>query len=169
MSSSEEDIGGADAAIGADGEGTCADIAGNAVDVPRMQAHHRLAGRVERAGIDAKGRPTLVAASAAARISSGEDMVSIQAISAAGLQALDLLGEGGDGIVIGHRAERHEQFARRADGAGDDHRARRLVGDRAGNLGCLPVEVEDAVLRMVQLQAMARPEGNAAGRRHQGG
>ena len=62
-------------------------------------------------------------------------------IGAAGLQALDLLGESLDRLVIGHGAERHEQFAGRADGAGDDHLAAGLVGNAARDLGGSLVEL----------------------------
>ena len=71
------------------------------------------------------------------------------------IQALDLFLEGIDGIFIGHRAERDQQFAGRADGACDDDLARRLVGDGAGDRGRLLVQFVNTILRVVQLEAMA--------------
>ena len=51
-------------------------------------------------------------------------------VGAAGLQPSRLLGEGGDRIRFGHRAERHEELAGRADRAGDDDRPPGRIGDR---------------------------------------
>ena len=125
------------------------------MDVLRQQAHHGAPGGVEGAGIGVGqadpdgcfgGGPDLV------RGGHGLDPGDF---GAAGLQALDLLGEGIDGFVVGQRAERYQQLAGRSDRAGHDHLAAGLVGDGAGDLGGTLVQLEDTVLRVVQLQAVA--------------
>ena len=73
-------------------------------------------------------------------------------VGAAGLQSSRLLGERGDRILLGHRAERNEELAGRADRAGDDDRAAGRIGDRPRKLGARLVDLEDAVLGLVQLQ-----------------
>ncbi len=104
------------------------------------------------------GIPTTIAARAAARSSSGADMVSIHATSAPpAARPRDLLGERVERFVVGERAERGEQLAGRPDRAGDDDWAGRGVGDFPRELGGAPVELEDAILRVVQLQPMAVP------------
>ena len=127
----------------------------DAVDVLRQQPHHGAAGGVEGAGIG------VGQADADRRLGGGADFVRRRHrldpgdFGAACLQALDLLGEGVDRLVIGHGAERHQQFAGRADRAGHDHLAAGLVGDGAGDLGGALVQRVDAILRMMQLQPVA--------------
>ena len=98
-----------------------------------------------------------MAASAAARASSGADMVSIQAISAPPSLAR--------GSVRQRRRPPRHRSARRAAPAispvGPTEPATMtfrpaLSATRAGDLGGPPVELVDAVLRVVQLQPVAR-------------
>ncbi len=76
-------------------------------------------------------------------------------VGAARLQALDLLDEDLDGLVLGQRPERRKKIARRPDGARDDNLAPRLVGDGAGDLGGKPVQLMGAVLQVVEHQTAA--------------
>ena len=76
-------------------------------------------------------------------------------VGAPGRQAGDLLGEHFECVVVGECAERGEQLAGRPDRARDDHRARRGVGNLTRELGGPLVELEDAILGAVQLQAVA--------------
>ena len=128
---------------------------GDAVDVLRRQAHHGAAGGVERAGIG------VGQADADRRFRRRADLFRRRHgldpgdFGAARLQAVDLLGKGIDRLVVGERAERHQQFAGRSDRAGDDHLAAGFVGDAAGDFGGPLVELMHPVLRMMQLQPMA--------------
>ena len=75
-------------------------------------------------------------------------------------ERLGLLGEGGGTLGDGEGAERLEQLAGRADVAGDHDLAALAgalgVGDAAGDAGGQLVQLGDAVLGLVQLQAIAR-------------
>ena len=151
-----QDVGGADAAIGADRDRRLRQAVGNAVDVLGRKAHHRAAGRVEGDGVGVGHAGIDGGLGGGARLFRGRHGLDPGDLGAACLQAADLFAEGVDGVLIGQRAERDQQFAGRADGTGDDDLAAGLVGHRAGDFGGALVELMNAVLRMVQLQPMAR-------------
>ena len=72
-------------------------------------------------------------------------------------QAVDLLGERLERFVVGERAERGEQLAGRPDRAGDDDCAGAASATSRASSAACSVELEDAIVRVVQLQAMAVP------------
>ena len=73
-------------------------------------------------------------------------------IGAACLQPPRLLRERGDRGLLGHFAEGNEQLAGRAHRSGHDDRASGSIGDRTREFRTRLVDLEDAVLGLVQLQ-----------------
>ena len=151
-----QDVGSADAAIGADRDRLFDQAVGDVMHVLRRKAHHRAAGRVEGEGVGVGQADPDRGLGCGLRLVGRRHRLDPGDLRAAFLQALDLLGEGVDRLVIGHRAERHEQLAGRADRARDDHLAAGLVGDAARDLGGALVQLVHAILRIVQLQPLAR-------------
>ena len=83
-----------------------------------------------------RGRRRAIAASAAARTSSGADIVSIHATSAPPATSASISSRKVSSASASVRlAERLEERAGRADRAGDDHRPLGGLGDLAGELG----------------------------------
>ena len=148
-------IGCADAAIGADGNersglaGQCRGHAGGG------EAHHGLACRVEGSGDDightdfnrsCRGRLDFV---------DGGHGLDPDDVDAACLEPLHLLDEGLFCLFLGQGAKGNQQFPGRAYRARDHDGASRGIGDFAGDPGGLLVEFEDAILGVVQLEAVA--------------
>ena len=104
--------------------------------------------------------PTATAALAAARISSGADMVSIpDEIGAALRESFDLFDEDGGRVLFADRPKRREKVARGADGAGHDHRSTCRVGDGPRVGGRQPVELANPAIEPVQHETTTvRPE-----------
>ncbi len=120
-----------------------------------VEAHHRLAGGIEGAGIG------IGQADLDGRFRCSADLVcrghglDPGDVDTACLQAFHLFGKGCDCVFIGKGAERDQKFAGRADGTCDDDRTACLVGDRTGDFGGTLVEFVGAAFCLVQFQAMA--------------
>ena len=150
-----QEVGGADAAIGAEGDRRRVERLDKIAERGGRLAHHRAAGGVEargeRAGHAALARRNRRRAHFLRR-RHGLDPGDIRAAFA---QALDLLDEDFDRLVFAQRSERSEQVAGRPDGSGDDDGALGLVGDFARDPGCKTVELAGPALELVQHQAAA--------------
>ena len=149
-----EEIRSADAAICADRDRLHGERFEHVWKVRRREPHHGAAGRVEarrdrvgHAGCDRAFRR-------GAHLLARRHRLDPADVGAAGLQTLCLLGEVGDGVLLCHRAERHEELARRTHGAGDDNRAGRGISDGTPDLGGTLVHLEDAIFGLVKLQSM---------------
>ena len=148
----DEQVGGADTAIAADGDRTAGKRGDELGERGRRDAHHGLARRVE-ARRGGEGHADLCG-----RLRGGADLLERRHgldpdhVGAAFLQPLDLLDEDLDRLVLGERAERREQVAGRPDRARHHHRPPCCVGDGAGILRGEAVQFACAVLEAVQHQ-----------------
>ena len=111
---------------------------------------------VSKLAVSVYGMPHLAAARAAARISSGADMVSIQATSAPPSRRPSICSVNTSTASSSlERSERSQKIARRSDRSGDDDGAPRSVGDFARGLGGQTIELAGSRLELVQHQAAA--------------
>ena len=78
-------------------------------------------------------------------------------VGTTGLQSQGLLAEGGNTVFFRERAQGLEQLAGRAHRARNHDLAATLVGDAACDLGRALVDLGHAVLKIMQLQPVARP------------
>ena len=118
---------------------------------------------VSKLAVNVYGMPTFAAAIAAARISSSDDIVSIQATSAPpSLRPRICSSNTSIAICFGQHAERLEQVAGGPDRTRDDDGASCLVCDRAGDLRGETVDFTHAVLHAVEHQS-ARVTAEAVG------
>ena len=134
----DEEVGGADAAIAADGERrdrrgpTNSTSAAGAMPIIVLPAVSKLA-------VSVNGMPTRSAAARrGAHLLQRRHGLDPDDVGAALLQPLDLLDEDVDRLVLGERPERRQEVAGRPDRAGDDHRPAGGIGDRACILGRKP-------------------------------
>ena len=150
-----QEVGGADAAIGAVGDRRRVESLDKIAERGGRDAHHRAAGGVE-AGGDRIGHAALARRERRRahflRRRHGLDPGDVRAAFA---QALDLLDEDVDRLVFAQRSERSEEVAGRSDRSGDDDRPPGAVGDFARVLGGETVEFARSSLELVQHQAAA--------------
>ena len=111
---------------------------------------------VSKLAVTVYGMPHLAAARAAARISSGADMVSIQATSAPPSRRPSICSmKTSTASSSLKRSERSQEVARRSDRTGDDDGPPRAVGDFARDPGGQAIELAGPALELVQHQAAA--------------
>ena len=151
----DEQVRCADAAIAADGDRAAGKRRHELGKRTGRHAHHGLARRVEaRRGGEGHADPR-------SRRGGGADLLERRHgldpddVDAAVLQALDLLDEDLDRLVLGQRAERCEEVAGRPDRAGNHHRPPGGIGDGAGVLRGEAVQLAGAILEIVQHQPAA--------------
>ena len=149
----DEEVGGADAAIGAVRQRLRRKALGEGGEGGRRDAHHRPPRRVE-ARRDGIGHADFCRAPRrGAHLFRRRHRLDPDDVCAAVAEALDLLGEDVDRLVFREGPKRREDVAGRPDRPCDDDRPGRGVGDRAGVLGRAPVEFAHALLGPVQGEA----------------
>ena len=151
----DEQIGRADAAVRAIGERLRIETLDERAERGRRDPHHRPAGGVEARGDRVRHADLRRGARRRANFLGGGHGLDPDDVRAALPQALDLLDEHVDRLVLAERPERGEDVAGRTDRSGDDDAPARRVGDRAGVLGGEPVELPRARLEPVQREAPA--------------
>ena len=129
-----EDVGRTDAAVGADGDRATRRGRRTRPGSRPAPAPSSCARRCRTSTSRRTGRPTAIAARAAARTSSGADIVSIHATSAPPSRRAAICSPNAATAASSvERAERLEELAGRPDRAGDHHRPARRRGDLAGD------------------------------------
>ena len=149
-----EDVAGADAAVGTDGDRRFLQPVEDVREISGQQSHHRAARRVERACRGVRQPGLQRARCRRANLLCRRHGLDPGDVGSPGLQAFGQLAERLDGLRVVERSHRLEQLPRRAHRPGNDHRAGCRVGDLAGDLRGAPGQLEHAVLCVVQLETV---------------